>query len=153
VARPSLSIVGGIPPARLRDLRGDGRGRKAIDDGWLDRLLFSYPEVRPARKELFREVSGPAREGWSQVVTRLRGRKMAQSDSGPAPFFVKLDGPAREAWADFTQGLADEVNRPDFPEHLRGPWAKMEAYGLRLSLVARLLRWAGAPDDDNARAP
>jgi hypothetical protein len=47
---------------------------------------------------------------------------------------------ARQAWIDWWNGHADEMNDPDLPAALLGPWAKLKSYAARLALVVHLLR-------------
>jgi hypothetical protein len=46
------------------------------------------------------------------------------------------------AWQAFTDGHADELNDPRFPEALHGAWGKLRGYGGRLALILHLLREA-----------
>jgi hypothetical protein len=43
VPHPFVSVVGGLPPDLLDRLRGD----PGVSDGFLDRVLFSYPRPMP----------------------------------------------------------------------------------------------------------
>jgi hypothetical protein len=53
VAHPFLAIVGGLPPNLLSRLRGE----RDVSDGFLDRILFAYPEPLPAVGETWCSVS------------------------------------------------------------------------------------------------
>jgi hypothetical protein len=139
------SIYGTIQPDVVNCLRLD-KGRRrgtAINDGFLDRFLFSCPDIPPAIGEQWREVSDKARSGWENAVRELLSLKMQEPSGKPArPTLLEFDGNARRSWQQFTQGLADESNREDFPPHLCGPWVKLRSYGARLALILRCLRWA-----------
>jgi hypothetical protein len=100
----------------------------------------------PASGESWDEVSGLARRGYGDIMGRLRLLKMVPVQQGGLivdwrPFVLKLSPSGREAWVAFTEAHAAEVNGPDFPDHLRGPWSKMRGYCGRLALVVHLLRW------------
>jgi hypothetical protein len=144
VADPFAAIVGCLQPAVLERLRGESvRGVPPPDDGFLDRFLLAYPPDLPATGEQWREVSQEALDAWQNVVERLLGLSMVeQPDERPRPFYVHLTACGREAWVRFTQAHADEMNAPNFPVYLRGPWSKLRGYGARLALIVHFLRWA-----------
>jgi replicative DNA helicase len=63
---------------------------------------------------------------------------------------VRLTACGRQAWERFTRCLADEQNRPDFEDCLRGPWGKLRGYCARLALIVHYLRLAtGEVDGEN----
>jgi hypothetical protein len=149
VTDPFTAIVGGVQPSVLAGLRGDaGRGPQP-DDGFLDRFLFVYPKELPAAEEQWREVSQKALDDWKDVVDRLLGLEMV-GRTDPAkpfepvvacrPYFVRLSSCGRTAWQEFTRQHAAELNAPDFPDYLRGPWSKLRTYGARLALIVHTLR-------------
>jgi hypothetical protein len=144
VADPFAAIVGCLQPAVLERLRGESvRGVPPPDDGFLDRFLVAYPADLPATGEQWREVSQEALDAWQKVIERLLGLSMVeQPDDRPRPFYVHLTPCGRDAWVRFTQAHADEMNAPNFPMYLRGPWSKLRGYGARLALIVHFLRWA-----------
>jgi hypothetical protein len=141
---PFLCVVGGLPPALLYRLQLGQRGRPADDDGFLDRLLFCYPEELPCRAERWLEVSDEALAAWRGAVEALAGFAMeAQSGASGTwrrPHFLRLTATGRQAWERFTQVHADEMNAAEFPAYLRGPWSKLRGYGARLALIVHCLR-------------
>src|SRR5262249_33097735 len=56
------------------------------------------------------------------------------------PVILELRTDARQAWIDWWNGHAEEMNDPDLPAALLGPWAKLKSYAARLALVVHLLR-------------
>ena len=83
--KPFLGVVGGIPPAKLSALRGDRPGRAAgseNDDGFLDRILFAYPEPVPAREEDWREVPDAVADAAAVVPAKLRSLEMVPQPVG-----------------------------------------------------------------------
>jgi hypothetical protein len=141
---PFLCVVGGLPPALLYRLQLGQRGRPADEDGFLDRLLFCYPEELPYRPERWLEVSDEAVAAWRAAVEALAGFAM-EPQSGASgtwcrPHFLRLTTTGREGWERFTQAHADEMNTVEFPAYLRGPWSKLRGYGARLALIVHCLR-------------
>jgi hypothetical protein len=150
VPHPFVGVVGGLVPAGLRKVRGD-RGRQqgtGQQDGFLDRLLWSYPDEVPEGEENWAVVSSETTQDLKDVLDKLRTLKMepVQTEDGTVtghrPYVVKLTASGRKAWRDFTRGHAAERNADDFPEHLKGPWAKLRGYCARLALIVHYLRWA-----------
>ena len=64
---PFVSVLGGLPPDMLTSLR-DERGR---NDGFLDRIIFSYPDSFPPQRWTERELSLEAESDWSEAIGRL----------------------------------------------------------------------------------
>jgi hypothetical protein len=142
------AIYGTIQPDVVGIMR-----RSAFNDGWLDRFLFAYPRNLPAIGEKWRAVSTEARQAWEDAVGELLALKMLEEgDSLPRPVRLRMGADGRVSWQRFTEMMADELNDKDFPPHLTGPWVKLRAYGARLALILRCLRWAyrgclGGADD------
>ncbi len=144
IRRPSLSIVGGIQPDVVEGLLIGKRGAR-INDGFLERYLFSYPLDLPAVAEGFREIEEPVARCWRDVVEYLLALNPQgdfESEEETRPRLVHLDAAGREAWVEFTRQHAAQLNSEDFPAYLRGVWSKMRGYGARLSLVLHFLRVA-----------
>lgn len=147
VPNPFLSIVGAMTTDKLSSLRGDSGKRKADDDGWIDRFLFAWPEPYPADEERWAEVSVQSRAGWATVLGRLLRLEMVDECQdgmvvGKCPYLLRLDESGREAFTEFTRENAREINDPRFPPHLKGPWAKLRGYCMRISLILHLMDWA-----------
>lgn len=137
VAHPFIGIAGGLPPSSLSRLCGGVQ-----DDGFLDRILFAFPEPVPVAGEDWRCVTEEAARSWAETLRWLWDLAMQADGDRVRPYFLHLDSSGRTAWEQFTASLAAEMNREDFPEHLRGPWAKLRGYGARLALIVHCLRCA-----------
>jgi hypothetical protein len=139
VRHPFLALIGGIPPDLLNRLRV---GQK-VSDGFLDRILFAFPDAVAVVGENWRGIPGAACAAWRDTLAALwQLAPEAGADGKPWPRSVTLTVESREAWQAFTEQLAAERNREDFPPHLQGPWAKFKGYGARLALILQTLRWA-----------
>ncbi len=156
IPHPFVAVVGGLTPSRLATLRGDTARQRGHDDGFLDRLLFAYPDPAPARGETWEEVSGPARRDYKDLTDRLRLLRPVSVQeggevAGERPFELHFTPCGRQEWERFSGLHAGEVNAAGFPDHLRGPWSKLLGYCGRLALVVHCLRWAaGEFEDDKA---
>jgi len=64
------------------------------------------------------------------------------SDGELIPRTLRFTEDGKDRFAAFVNELAGELNGEDFPDELRGPWAKMEGYCARLALVLHVCRHA-----------
>jgi hypothetical protein len=139
VPHPFVSVVGGIPPALLNRLRG----RRDIWDGFIDRILFSYPNPFPAREERWGSVSDDVKQSWSKVLAHLWAFQMELVSEQPSrPQLVRLTSDARHEWVEFTRWLAHEMNREDLADPIKGHLPKFKSYGARLALIIHCIRQA-----------
>jgi len=152
VPHPHLCITGNLPPAMLAELVNP-KG----DDGFIDRWLFVFPDRLPKLKTAQRRpVSDEAIRDWAAVADRLWGLDLRAHERGPVPHVIRLSAAARSTFESRHDEHVDEVNDPGFPDSLRGPWSKLEAYAGRFTLIlARLWDSTGerapSPEVDQAR--
>jgi len=132
IAHPCLSVAGGIQPEVLAALKGN-------DDGFFDRILFTFPAPHPAKEEDWKVCDRRLVRRWADALAAIRGFDMPGGPE-PRPHFVALGAAGRERWRAFTADLAGRMNAPDFPRHLTGVAGKLRGYGARLALVSMLLR-------------
>ncbi|MBX7104508.1 MAG: DUF3987 domain-containing protein [Gemmataceae bacterium] len=134
--RSFCSIVGGLQPDVLTQFR-----QMRINDGFLDRWLWCYPEELPAAGANVLEVSDALRGQWAGVIDRLLALPMEQRDDGTTrPHYILLTTEAREYWLEADREIATALNVEEFPECLRGAWIKLRTYLLRLALILHCLR-------------
>jgi hypothetical protein len=146
VQHPFLAVLGGLPPDLLDRLRGD----RNVCDGWMDRILFTYPDPPRAAGEDWRCVRGETAAAWDRMLSDLRGLETVKDDHhGERPLFLCLTADGKRAWEALTGRLADEVNAEDFPPHLRGPWSKFRGYGARLALIVQMMRLSARETQDD----
>jgi hypothetical protein len=141
VAHPFLCIVGCLPP----DTVGSLREHQYVADGFLDRILFAYPDALPVAGYSDACVTEEQSAVWLETLDYLTGLNMAAHEGGCRPYFVRLTHDGREEWRDFVNAHAAEMNAEGFPDALAGPWSKMKGYCARLSLIVQLL-WAAQRD-------
>jgi hypothetical protein len=145
VRHPFVSVIGGLTPDKLPALRGEKPRQRAELDGFIDRVLLSYPPEPPVAAENWLEISEAAKGEIRDTLNRLRSLKMVRVKDGETgkgwrPFLVQLTPCGRRAWQEFTEAHAAERNADDFPLHLVGPWAKLRGYAARLALIVHMLR-------------
>lgn len=135
VPMPFLCIAGGLTPEQLPMIRAAAGGRV---DGFLDRFLFVYPEVKPAGKWNRSGVSEACLRKCKEVLEELRRRTSDEHNQA----VVRLSPDGEEAWSRFFDAVTDEVSGAEFPECLRPAWLKMKSQGARLALILHDL-WGG----------
>lgn len=150
VAYPCTSIVGGIQPAVLGDLRQDR------DDGMIERLIFAFPDRLPAVGYSRKAIEGQA--DWSRLAQRMLSLSMMDPDEtkgeyGPRPFFYGLDETAEMAFDCWTQVIADQCNDPDRTPAFDGARTKMKSLVARLALVLHVLWGLEAGDLIDTKIP
>ncbi|GGJ03054.1 hypothetical protein GCM10010885_10430 [Alicyclobacillus cellulosilyticus] len=145
IPRPFVGFTGGIQPEILGQLRNE----MSESDGFIHRFLIVSPDPVP-KKRTEAVVSEAAKWAWDKACRSLMALEPAED--GPYPLGFTADG--LEAWHDWIDAHYEEQNAVDFPDHLRGPWAKLESYSLRLALVLHMLRVVcrEIPDDADVDA-
>lgn len=131
-----VSVLGSIQPAMVPHLR-DARAR---DDGFVDRLLFSYPaDVGP---QFWSDVEVPEEltEAWAAVVGRLYTLQPRIVSDAPAPVHVPFTDAGRSVFRDLYNAHVSEQSGGSAVERFAGSYSKFEAYAARFALVLALVR-------------
>jgi hypothetical protein len=140
VSRPCLSVFGGIQPDVLPDLVEHA----SRDDGFIDRLLFSYPDIGPDvwTNEGVDEAAQAAVEWTFSYLYDLQGAEMPDGDTVPRvarldPELVDEQG----AWTEWYKANSYEKESDELNSSLKGTWAKMPSQLARLTLILHVV-WA-----------
>jgi Protein of unknown function (DUF3987) len=147
IDKPFVAVTGCLPPEVLGELT-DERGR---EDGFLHRLLFAFPAPRDiAWTE--ENIPSTAQDDYAAVVEKLQGLQWgskgaedaedAEDAEECAPRVLTLTREGKAEWVTWVTSHYAELNSPDLPSQLRGPWSKLEGYCARLALVLHLARLA-----------
>ncbi|MPZ68588.1 MAG: DUF3987 domain-containing protein [Actinobacteria bacterium] len=136
VPHPCLSVTGGIQPDMLSELI-DSSGR---EDGFIDRILLSYPE-EVADHWTEDEVSF---ESLTEVEALFETLFSLPNETGGEGGTVLLSQEAKALWREWYEANADEQQAWDFPSHLRGVWAKMPSQLLRIALILHVTTYPDA---------
>jgi len=136
VPRSFVAIVGGIQPGILSELKNDR------EDGLLDRFLFSFPDPLPTRWS-DTEISEETMAAYEGIYEGLYGFSVDTDENrNPSPRLVTFTPQAKRVFIDAYDSLSEEMESPDFPQHLKGPWSKMRSYLARISLIIGMARIA-----------
>ena len=149
VPKPYLTLAGGMTPGRLGTLAANG----GDEDGFMARLLFTYPEPVKGRTYSEEGILEQVAAGWQALLDQLWARPMRDLDGKPAPHVVKMNFQARALWASKCQAHLDEQEADDFPRSLKGTWGKLQSYAARFALILACLRHAADPTLDPAATP
>jgi hypothetical protein len=136
---PFIAVLGGIQPDLLSELEAEG----GKEDGFLHRILFSYPADLRAQEWTDEEVSDEDKLEWQIVLGRLLNLQPARPEgASERPKLLQLSPEGKQAFTAWHDRLVAEMNHEDFPPELMGPWAKLKAHCARFALVVHLLRVA-----------
>lgn len=138
---PFLSFVGGMPPDMIAGLREQG-GRS---DGFVERILFAYPDARPRPYWSDSGIPDEVRADWAEVVRRLRDREMANTDGKTHPEVYRFSPEAKAAWVFWYNAHADSVNDPGFNSDELAMEGKLCDFAARLALILQLMHEACDP--------
>lgn len=139
IHHPFVNVLGGIQPDMVDELCDE----QARQDGFIHRMLFSYPQPKPWKESIGEAPSPMAEEAWAGAVGTLLTLQMTTNKEGnPVPGVVRISELGQEVMRTWYAEHAQERNDPEFPTALVGPWSKMRSYYFRLALTLHLLHYA-----------
>jgi Protein of unknown function (DUF3987) len=132
VRNPLINVCGGLTPDNLGALAQDdmdGRKDHQADDGFIDRLVFAYPDEFPAQVWTEKELDSDSENLWPEVVKHLVSRPMIQDGTFLRPWFVKFTDKAKEVYVRWHDAHMDEVE-PQLNEYrgnlVNGAFTKLD---------------------------
>jgi hypothetical protein len=145
IPRPFINVVTGIQP----DMLGELADRQGRNDGFLHRILFSFPKGTGGTSWTEITVSQRSKDTWAATLASLRKLAMKELDDGVLGYqVVRLSSDAKEAWVRWWDTHTAEMHSQDLPAQLIGPWSKLKSYTARLALVLHYL-WLVQTDGDD----
>lgn len=150
IEAPFVIVLGGIQPDMMTELSND-EGRQ---DGFLHRLLFSYPESRPMALWNDASPDEAASEVWTAIIknmfafTAMKDRVPGTHDTYKyRPKYLELTPAGKALFVTWYDTHTQETWDESFPPSLIGPWSKFRSYAIRLILIAHLLQVASLEVD------
>jgi len=132
IDKPHVTVTGCIQPDLLSELSG------IKQNGFFDRILFSYPDSVPLRYSTD-EISDFIATGYGDVVKALfQLQPDSVENQVQVPALMHFTIPARQEWENWNRHHDSEMNSPDLPYFLLGAWSKLQAYMARFSLILQL---------------
>jgi hypothetical protein len=141
VDAPFVGVAGGLPPSILRELAAD---EQCHQDGFMHRILFSFPEHVP---QTYTEdgVSPANQQALDAVFQRLWALEPTSDENGQLePVVIPFSPLGKHVWRSWITEHCVQQEEFELQDSLRGAWAKMPGYAARLALVLQMCRWACA---------
>jgi len=138
IPRPFLCVLGCLTPDMLSEF-SDEQGR---DDGFVDRVMWTYPDIDRCVLWSEQTVSEQAVAAWESVLQKLWTLQLCCESGHYTPKAVELLPAAKRAWVEFYNAITMELAADDFPSYLVGPWKKLRDFGARLTLIIHEARYA-----------
>jgi hypothetical protein len=144
IRKPFLNVLGGITPAVLETLAGDGKQ----DNGFLARILFAYPDDQraphlstiqpdPANFDIYQDIM----DFLNKLPTKITPPETEYHDWTIESIGIHLEERAFKAYRFFYDHTADQMNRMDNDTQI-SIYGKMREYCLRFALILELLNLA-----------
>lgn len=132
---PRLSMVGGIQPGVLDDLR------EGPVDGLYERFLFSYPKDNGIPAEKWKDVPQGPEEDWARALGLMWAYEQAHGEgSDRHPHVLTLSDGAKSLWEAWTLEVHELSSDPQQPAYFRAVLAKLRDSAARLALVLNRIR-------------
>ena len=141
IDHPFLGIIGNVPP----DLLGEFREKREANDGFIERILFAFPDPNPRPPWSEAGVADSTLERWAEIVSRLRAMEMSSKNGEPRPHVVSFTPEAERLWVDWYNAHVEEVNSPGFDEQALAGEVKLVDFAGRFVLILHLLTLACDP--------
>ena len=138
IDHPFLGIIGNVPP----DLLSEFREKREANDGFIERILFAFPDPRPRPLWSKEGVADSTLERWAEIVSRLRAMEMSSKNGEPCPYVVSFTPEAERLWVDWYNSHVEEVNSPGFDEQALAGEVKLVDFAGRFVLILHLLTLA-----------
>lgn len=145
INKPFLSILGGIQPDKLKNLLNDS---KDPNDGFIERLLFIYPET--TRRFEFPEnvISYEMKERIRNLFFRLHDVRY-WDEVQANPITITFGDKAFSLYKNIYVELEQLASDGFYPQGFEGVLIKMQKIVARLALILHLIRMFG--DDDTLK--
>lgn len=138
INKPFVPVIGSIQNGVLKELSGNSRSQ----NGFIDRILFAFPEQLKKPHWNEEDLSPSVIESWDTIISNLLNIQCDLDDTGnPVPEILKFTPEAKMRFKEWFNENADISNATE-DETLQGISAKLTTYLLRFSLIIELLQWA-----------
>jgi hypothetical protein len=141
---PFVSVAGTIQPSVLNELAKD-----RTENGFLDRLLFVVPDDLKKQYWSESELSPLIFENWERIINNLIYVQTDQIETKDIePKILKFEADAKKCLFDWQRKITDLSNETE-SDTLRGVYAKIEMYAIRLALCLEMTLYACGKKEKN----
>jgi len=143
VNHPFLSVLGGTQPDVVAAFRGN-------NDGFSDRILFTYPEAIRVEKEQWTVPGDDDLAAWADAVEKLHnvGQVNDGPDKPPRPWFLDLNAAGKRQWELFIEWAHAQQADDATPDYMIEPIQKLTNYVPRFAVILHILRHLPLGEDD-----
>jgi hypothetical protein len=139
IPHPFIGVLGGIQPDLLTELEAEG----GKEDGFIHRILFSYPVEGQVQEWTDEEVSEEDEQDWQLVLAWLLNLQPIKPEgSSERPKRLQFSPEGKAAFVAWYDKLVAEMKAVEFQSELFGPWSKLKAHCARFALIIHMLRVA-----------
>ena len=150
VKSPLVTVFGSLTP----DMCGSLSEEHGRNDGFLDRILFAFPEVFPDQFWTEEELDDGDKFTWEGIIRELHGVAMIRTPEGELESHViKFTDEAKAAYVAWYNKHVLESKTDNMPAKCQGVWSKFKGYSGRLILIVSRLRVAMDPERDLRTEP
>jgi len=136
---PCISVIGGIQPKIIAELTKGNKG----DNGFLDRLLFVYPENIEKIKWNNKKIKPIYLSNYQNIISNLLNLKCDNTESNPKLYTIEKNAQK------YLNKWQNENTTNDLFEYERGISIKLEDYIFRFILILHLI--SAATKNKNAK--
>ena len=139
VKAPLVTVFGSLTP----DMCGSLSEEHGRNDGFLDRILFAYPEVFPDQFWTEKELDDGDKFIWEGIIRELHGVAMIRTPEDELESHViKFTEEAKAAYITWYNKHVLETKTDNMPAKCQGVWSKFKGYSGRLILIISRMRVA-----------
>ena len=138
IPSPFISVAGTMQPAILKQLASESRS----DNGFMDRMLFAYPEATRKPYWTDSDLAPGITESWADIIESLLNLGVSfDSNKNLAPVVLPFTEDAKRRLFQWQRESTDESNEVE-SEALSGIFGKFDIHAPRLALILEMLRFA-----------
>jgi len=144
IFNPKVDVIGTIQPGILNDIANGSKSK----NGFIDRILFAYPDKFEATEWSENELSRELMNEYGNIIQKLLDLEYVRDESGEfQPGEVIFSTGAKKVFTQWYNKNANLKFDATFSEQLRDSYAKLDVYVCRIALIMQMLFWASGEDD------
>jgi len=143
---PFVSVAGTIQNSLLNDLAKNNRSQ----NGFIDRILFAFPDKLKKEYWSENEVKQESLDNWQKIIKALLTMSVPTDETqNPIPEVLQFTPDAKRLLFNWQIKLTDQCNQPE-NEETSGIYSKLEMHAIRLALILQMMFYASGEGDNKA---